>query len=208
MCHEKFPDGYYYLDKLDLQKNKSLFWLVNLLSLLLLIAVVAVGCFIVNPLTIPNDKNLLIGLAVFIVSLIAYIFLHEAVHGIFMYSFSKVKPKYGFAGWAAYAGSSAYFDKPSYMIISLAPLVTFGIIFGVLAGVFHTGIWFWVLWGLQAMNFSGASGDIFVFFKMFTYPKDIQVNDTGMAMTIFRRKTEEELAAETELIKTGDSESD
>jgi hypothetical protein len=40
---------------------------------------------------------------------------------------------------------------------------------------------------LQTINISGAAGDLFVTFKMFGYPKDILVTDTGLSMTVYSR---------------------
>lgn len=196
MCYKTFPDGYTFLDKIDLQNNKKQFWLVNGLSLLLCAVMLVGGYFIDNFTKIEYVAELFIAMAVLIVGFIIYIVLHEATHGIFMYAFVKAKLNFGYKGWAAYAGSSGYFDKIHYIVISLAPLVIWGIIFGVLNVFFNSGMWFWVIWVLQIGNVSGAAGDLFCTFKMFTYPKDILVHDSGMEMLIFRRKTAEELAAE------------
>ena len=54
---------------------------------------------------------------VFIGLMLVYMVLHELVHGVFMKRFSGVKPNYGYTGMYAYAGSNAYFDKKSYIII-------------------------------------------------------------------------------------------
>jgi hypothetical protein len=188
MCYSSLPEDYSEFDKIDLQNNKAQFWTVNVLSFVLAAILIVAGCFIVFPLNIEDDL-IIIGIALIVafVGIAAYLFAHEFVHGIVMFAFTKVKPKFGFVGWAAYAGSTAYFDKTSYIIVALAPLVTFGIIFGVLAIFFHTNIWFWTIWLLQTINISGAAGDLFVTFKMFGYPKDILVTDTGLSMTVYSR---------------------
>ena len=178
MCHKTLPQGYSFFDKIDLKNNKKQFWTVQGICL----AIIAV---------------------MFGIGFVLYIFAHEAVHGLFMYAFCKTKIKYGFVGWAAYAGSSAYYDKKHYIIIALAPVVVWGVVFAVLNIFFHSGIWFWVIWFLQICNISGAAGDFFCVYKTARYPKDILVNDTGMEMQIFCRNAapaaiEEEIAtAET-----------
>lgn len=150
-----------------------------------------------------NNTESIIAVVVLIVGFVLYIFAHEAVHGLFMYAFCKTKINYGFVGWAAYAGSSAYYDKKRYIIIALAPVVVWGVTFAVLNIFFHSGIWYWVIWFLQIGNVSGACGDFFCVYKTARYPKDILVNDTGLEMQIFCRNAapaaiEEELAtAET-----------
>ena len=201
MCYKTLPQGYSFFDKIDLKNNKKQFWTVQGICLATIAVMLGIGWLIESPLKIENNTESIIGLVVLIVVL--YIFAHEAVHGLFMYAFCKTKIKYGFVGWAAYAGSSAYYDKKHYIIIALAPIVVWGVTFAVLNIFFHSGIWFWVIWFLQIGNVSGACGDFFCVYKTARYPKDILVNDTGLEMQIFCRNAapaaiEEELAtAET-----------
>lgn len=196
MCYETLPDGYTYLDKIDIQHNKKQFWVVNGFSFLLFV-IMLVGGFFIEHSDLDYSLAAIVVLAVFIVGSILYIILHEATHGIVMRFSVKAKLNFGFKGWAAYAGSTGYFDKKHYIIIALAPLVLWGVVFAILNVFFHSGIWFWAVWLLQTLNVSGAAGDMFCTYKMLTYPKDILVRDSGMDMLIFRRKTEEELNAET-----------
>lgn len=196
MCYEKFPDGYTYFDKIDLKNNKKQFWLIQGLGVLLMIIMFVAGYFIAGLEFYEDYVMLIIALVVLIVGFILYIILHEATHAVVMRLSVKAKLNFGFVGWAAYAGSKGYFDKKHYILVALAPLVLWGIIFAVLNIFFHSGVWFWVIWFLQTGNVSGACGDLFCTYKMLTYPKDILVCDTGLDMTVFRRKTAEELAAE------------
>lgn len=197
MCYKTFPEGYTFLEKIDLQNNKKQFWAVNGLSFVLMVVAIAAGCFIENPIAAIRESNTIFfaALLVMLIGMVVYIIAHELTHGAFLFAFTKVKPKFGFVGWAAYCGNSAYCDKPHYAIVALAPLVVWGIVFGVLSA-FLKGVWFWAVWVLQAINVSGSAGDLFVACKLTRYPKEIVVQDTGTAMTVFRRKTQEELAAE------------
>ena len=203
MCHKTLPQGYSFFDKIDLKNNKKQFWTVQGICLATIAVMLGIGWLIESPLKIENNTESIIGLVVLIVGFVLYIFAQEAVHGLFMYAFCKTKIKYGFVGWAAYAGSSAYYDKKHYIIIALAPVVVWGVTFAVLNIFFHSGIWFWVIWFLQIGNVSGACGDFFCVYKTARYPKDILVNDTGLEMQIFCRNAapaaiEEEIAtAET-----------
>ncbi len=210
MCHKTLPQGYSFFDKIDLKNNKKQFWTVQGICLAIIAVMLGIGWLIESPIKVlnsvynaENNTESIIAVVVLIVGFVLYIFAHEAVHGLFMYAFCKTKIKYGFVGWAAYAGSSAYYDKKRYIIIALAPVVVWGVTFAVLNIFFHSGIWFWVIWFLQIGNVSGACGDFFCVYKTARYPKDILVNDTGLEMQIFCRNAapaaiEEELAtAET-----------
>lgn len=194
------PEDYIFLDKIDLKNNKRQFWIVQLISFLIAIVMVAGGWFIVSLsdvlVALFNDKNVwepIVACIVIIVGFILYIIAHEATHGLFMYAFSKTKPKFGFIGWAAYAGSQAYFNKKQYVIIAIAPLMIWGSVFALLNAFFCTGIWFWVIWFLQVCNVSGAAGDLFCAYKMTGYPAEILVIDSGTEMNVYRKKTVQEM---------------
>ena len=210
MCHKTLPQGYSFFDKIDLKNNKTQFWTVQGICLATIAVMLGIGWLIESPIKVlnsvynaENNTESIIAVVVLIVGFVLYIFAHEAVHGLFMYAFCKTKINYGFVGWAAYAGSSAYYDKKHYIMIALAPVVVWGVTFAVLNIFFHSGIWFWVIWFLQIGNVSGACGDFFCVYKTARYPKDILVNDTGLEMQIFCRNAapaaiEEEIAtAET-----------
>ena len=214
MCYKTLPEGYTFHDKIDLRKNKKQFWTVQGICLAIVVAMFGIGWLIESPLNVAqfihtdgNFTKTLIAVIVLIVGYVAYIFAHEAVHGLFMYAFCKTKINYGFVGWAAYAGSSAYYDKKRYVIIALAPVVVWGVVFAVLNIFFHSGLWFWVIWILQIGNVSGACGDFFCTFKMATYPKDILVNDTGMEMQVFRKLSADETAETVDAEEETESES-
>ena len=72
-----------------------------------------------------------------------------------------MKPRYGFTVMYAYAASDACFCRRDYILIALAPVVVWGLVLGVLAALADGG-WFWVVWMIQAINLSGAAGDLYV----------------------------------------------
>ena len=197
MCYRELPNSYTYLAKIDLEHNKRQFLVVNLSAVLVFIAFIAGGWFIVNPMVELREHGLFtfVPVLVLILSYLAYIVLHELTHGAVMYLLCRVRPVFGVKlPFYAYCGSSALFDKSRYALIALAPCLLWGIVFGVLAAFFHSDVWFWVIWLLQAGNIGGATGDIFVACKLPFYPKDVLIRDSGTDMTVYRRKTAEELA--------------
>ena len=46
MCFGSLPEDYVYLDKIDLMHNKKQFWIVNGLSLAIMIVMIVAGYFI------------------------------------------------------------------------------------------------------------------------------------------------------------------
>ena len=118
---------------------------------------------------------------------VAYIFLHEMVHGVCMKYFGAAKVKYGFTGLYAYAGSESYFYKIPYIIIVLAPVVLWGVVLLLLncaAGTY----WFWNIYFIQILNISGAAGDLYVIYSFSKLPRDILIQDTGVSMTVYSRR--------------------
>ncbi len=183
---KELPEGYEKILDIDLQKNKKLMLGVNIGALLVaaVMAVAALPFVPISTLFDMDDGFYFLRLLAMLAGTGAYIVLHELVHGIFMKAFSGVKPRYGFTLMYAYAGSTAYFNKKSYITIALAPVVIWGIVLGVLCAFVPEG-WFWVFYFIQITNLSGAAGDAYVTYKMLTLPKDILVNDTGVAMTVY-----------------------
>lgn len=182
------PDGYREILSIDLQKNKKLLLLVNVIGLIITAAMLIPALLLV-PISSLFDMSTGLGayalrFGTLVIGMIAYIVLHELVHGIFMKALSGVKPLYGFTGAYAYAGSDAYFNKKSYIVIALAPVVIWGAVLAVL-NCFTSPAWFWVVYLIQICNLSGAGGDLYVTAKFSRLPRDILVRDTGVAMTVF-----------------------
>lgn len=187
MCYKELPAGYSLAEVIDLQSNRRQFWAVNGLALALAAVLAVAGVLLVPFSSLAGTPLWEIFAALFamLAGIVLYVILHELTHGVFLYAFTRVRPKFGFVGWAAYCGNTAYCDKPRYLIVAVAPLILWGAAFAALNAVLCTGVWFWTVWALQIVNVSGAAGDLFVFFRLLTRPKHILVNDTGLKMRVY-----------------------
>lgn len=182
------PEGYKDILSIDLQKDKKLFLLINILATVIIV-VMAVPMHFLVPITSLFDiskglKAYTIRFVVLFVAMIAYIVLHELVHGITMKILGTKKIKYGFTGLLAYAGSDDYYNKKSYITIALAPIVIWGVVLAII-NIFVSSEWFWVVYFIQLLNVSGAAGDMYVTVKFAKLPKDILVRDYGVSMTVY-----------------------
>ena len=185
----ELPEGYSPLLQIDLQKNKKLAVLVNLLALLIGAIMLLAGFLLVPQARLLDYSEeaiplTLLRLAVLLVGMVAYILLHELVHGVCMKAYSGVSAHYGFTGLYAYAGSRAYFNRKSYIVIALAPVVIWGVVLAV-ASILVPLAWFWVVYIIQILNISGAAGDLYVTWKMFRLPAGILIQDSGTAMMVY-----------------------
>lgn len=186
--YQSLPQGYKEVLSVDLQKNKKLALLVNGFALIIGI-LMAVPMHFVVPVTSLFDFSqgivmYFVRFAVLVIGYIVYMLLHEAVHGVTMKLCGTKKVKYGFTGLYAFAGSSDYYDKKSYIIIALAPVVVWGIVLAVLNCLVSES-WFWVVYLIQIGNISGAAGDAYVTAKFSKLPGDILVRDCGVSMTVY-----------------------
>ena len=186
---EQLPSGYEPAFSVNLQKDKKLAVLVNLIALALA-AVMAIPMHFHIPIQTLFDLSeglslYLIRFGTLLLALFAYIVLHEAVHGITMKLFGCHRVKFGFTGLYAYAGTEEYLFKWPYLVVALAPVILWGAVFAILCCVIPTS-WFWWVYILQIMNISGAAGDLYVTIRFLRLPRNILVQDQGVSMTVFR----------------------
>lgn len=180
------PDGYQEIERINLQKDKKTAILVNASAFVIAAAMIAIGilCHFLNEFF----DGKLMKAVLFAVGVIAYLLLHELVHGIVMKRFSGVKPKYGFTGLYAYAGSEAYFNKRHYCIIALAPVVIWGVVLLVLMFLVPAS-WLCVVYLIQMINISGAAGDFYIILKIHSWSDEVLIQDSGVEMTVYSSST-------------------
>ena len=182
------PENYSKIFDIDLKENKKMAAIVNVgaVAIAVVMVLVAMRFHSIGMLFEMSD-----GFGAYIARFVtvmlgslAYIIIHELVHGFFMKRFSGMKPKYGYTFVYAYAGSEAYFNKRDYIIIALSPIVILGIVIAIINALVPE-TWFWVIYFIQICNISGAAGDLYVTAKLLKQPADILVNDSGVAMQVY-----------------------
>lgn len=179
------PNGYREIRRVDLMRNRKEAVLVNLLALVITATVVALGFVLCPPFVeIEIGIHTIASMVGVTAGIILYMILHELIHGVFMKGFSGLKPRYGFTGLYAFAGSDALFNRRQYLIIAFAPVVILGGILAVLTAAFYETA-FWDLYIIQTVNLSGAAGDFYVGFLIARSGNDVLVRDTGTDMTFY-----------------------
>lgn len=185
----ELPEGYREIKKVDLQKDKRLAILlnvgaiVNFLALFYLCIQLVPFAFELGADNITEYSFSWLGMVALIV---LYAFAHEFVHGFFFKRYSGKKAFYGFTGLYAFAGSDAYFSRGPYIVIALAPIVIFGLLFLLLNCLLPVK-YFWWVYLIQLFNLSGAAGDIYFTLLLCRLPADLMVKDSGTAMSIYSR---------------------
>ena len=115
----------------------------------------------------------------------AMIVLHEAVHGVFFWLFTRAVPKFAFKGAYAYAAAPDwYLPKYQYLVTALAPLVLLSLVgVGLMLVVPPGG--FVVLLLFLVTNASGAIGDLWVAGWLLRQPDACYANDHGDAVSLY-----------------------
>ena len=185
--YKELPQGYREILHIDLQKDKKLMLIVNVLGLVVMVVMFAIAvCFV--PVTTffdyGNTMQMMLKLAVLCIGFVVYLVAHEAVHGIMMRHYCDAKVRFGFTGMYAFAASGAYYCRKHYIVIALAPIVVWGIVLGILNFMVPLS-WFYVVYFIQVGNISGAAGDLYVTWRFRKLPGDILIQDDGVSMTVF-----------------------
>jgi hypothetical protein len=131
-------------------------------------------------------SELLIGLVAVLVLTFLMIVVHELIHGLFFWLFTRERPTFGFKGAYAYAAAPDwYMPRNQYAVVGLAPLVLM-----TLAGLaLLLVIPVWAIPSLLFVvvtNAAGAVGDIAVVGWLLLQPRATLVNDIGDAVTLYR----------------------
>lgn len=187
----ELPSNYKEIFSVDLKKNKKIAVLINgAAAAVALIMIFVMRVFV--PIETLRDLQLgenagLMRIVIFAVAVVGYIVLHELTHGVVMKIVGTKKVKYRFNGLYATAGSKDYYDKSSYILIALAPIVIWGIVLAIVNFIVPIE-WFWIVYIVQVMNIGGAAGDMYVTIRFSRLPKDILVKDVGSSMTVYSKQ--------------------
>jgi hypothetical protein len=183
----QLPEGYKEIRKVDLTEDKKTFFVINIFSFIIFIAMVVL-CAINKPINFTVDSEFMYLLILTVFLYIIYIILHEAIHEYFMNKFSGIKAYYGHTWFCVYAGSDAYFNKKHYIIISLAPVVILGTVLFIINTIVPQR-YIWIIYFVQIGNLTGAVGDLYVTYLMSKMPDDTLTQDTGVSMTMHSKQS-------------------
>ncbi|MFO7585322.1 MAG: DUF3267 domain-containing protein [Anaerolineales bacterium] len=185
------PETYSLAWEADVEKDKRLMWLLQLLAIpwalvvLLLLGIYAywfrADVVVAPEITLPFWAILAI-LAVTIVTII----LHELVHGVLFWLYTRERPKFGFKLLYAYASAPDwYFSTSIYWLIGLGPLVFLSLV-GMTLLPFIPHSWLpYLLLGIF-LNAAGAIGDLYIVIRLAFEPAGTFVQDKGTGFRVFR----------------------
>lgn len=130
-------------------------------------------------------SSLFLVLLVLLILIVVVIVMHESVHGLFFWIFTRQRPIFGFKGWYAYAAAPGwYLPRNQFLLVGIAPLLLLSLLGLVLLPVVPPLFGLLLLVGMT-MNVAGAVGDLFVVVWLLTKPATFLVRDVGEAMTVY-----------------------
>ncbi|MCS6994497.1 MAG: DUF3267 domain-containing protein [Anaerolineales bacterium] len=113
--------------------------------------------------------------------------LHELVHGLAFWWFTRQIPKFGIGPGYAYAAMPGwYFPKHQYLTVGLAPLVGLTLL-GLMVVPLLPNAWLAPFFVGLAMNAGGAIGDIYICLRIARERGDILIRDLGDGFEVYRR---------------------
>lgn len=187
----ELPDGYRAVKIID-AKNKKAAVVLNLIAFIPVIIGLVVAYFAMGmPKLLTGDIELweyLLYLVVLLVSLIAYVILHELVHGVVYKLFTREKLTFGLTLAVAFCGvPKIYVYRKPMLTAALAPFVVFLPIFLTLCFVLPTPLMKMFAVLMLGLHVGGCSGDFWVSGLLLFKLRDnaTLINDTGAKQTFF-----------------------
>ncbi len=186
------PPAYKPRGTIDLSKNRTAAISLSIASTVLLLlfgwfALVLVAALRpdAGSFTVQGAELVLL-LAVVVVLTAAMIILHEAIHGLFFWLFTRDRPIFALKAFYAYAAAPDwYIPRSQYLIVALAPLLLITLAgLGLLLVVPAAAIP--ALMFVVVVNAAGAVGDMAVVGWLLVQPRPTLVHDRGDAVTIYQ----------------------
>ncbi len=191
---QNLPEEYHLSKSFDLKNRKVLIWLnvLGVIALIFFVWLFGIVFMVLRPESFGSIKinsDSFVDTILFILTLGVTIFvvlvLHELIHGLFFWLFSRQKPMFGFKGFYAYATLPGwYFPKNQYLVIGSAPLI----IISILGIVFVPIVPFnslWIIFLALVVNASGAIGDLYVIASLILQPKTTMALDFTDTITFY-----------------------
>lgn len=188
------PPNHQLVFQLDILESRKSVIKINLLALVLSLPLMVFFTAAIYLLREDNPKTLFTAAKsspastlYFLLTLAAIIILHEGVHGLFFWYYSKARPEFGLKlplyAYAAMPGW--YFPRNAFLTIALAPLVIISALGLLLIPLLPKGLVLFTFLLLLG-NAAGAAGDLYMAFILLRYPPDSLVEDTRSGFKIYR----------------------
>jgi len=122
---------------------------------------------------------------IFLTVVVGTMVVHEAIHGVFFWLFTRSRPVFGVKLLFAYAGAPEwYIPRNQYALIGIAPFVLITVAGFAIVAWAPLAPGQLALFGIT-MNAAGAVGDFYVSAKVMLQLRDVLIQDTGVGFTMY-----------------------
>ena len=189
----ELPQNYKLVKTID-AKNAKIGITLNLIALTVLVACVLSAYFIIGKpfreiISFDNyGLEISVRLLVFAVIFIAYVILHELVHGAAYKALTRQKLTFGLTLTVAFCGvPKIYVYRKTALLVVLAPFAVFLPVFLALCFVLPAALDKLIAAFMLGIHIGGCSGDLWVAgLLLFKYrDKTVLMNDTGPKQTFY-----------------------
>lgn len=182
------PKGYRQTDYFNLRRDRKRSRWLNLTSGLIGAAMVALGWGLerfhaLSQLLKSGFGDYYLWLALLLCAMLLYLTLHELTHGLFLRIYTG-QVRYARKGLTLFAGSEAYLSRRDFLLSLLAPVVLWGLLLAVIC-CFVSGIWFWLVYGLEIVNLGSSVGDLYLAAKAWKLPKTALYQNFGVSVYVY-----------------------
>lgn len=184
----QLPEGYRPVLVVDAVDRKTAI-VLNVLALVLTLAGGLAAVFIFKPFS-HFESSSIIGAPVSVVIMLAYLVLHELVHGAAYKLLTGRKLSFGFKGTVAYCGvPDIYVYRRAALISLLAPFVVFDIVFLTAAVLLYGSFNGFLAAMLLAVHIGGCAGDLYDTYLYLFKLRDSStlMRDTGPKQTFYTK---------------------
>lgn len=188
------PPEYTLHRRLDIREKKSVL-MMNIGGVILLILSwigftrlaiwINPGSILFFHISINKIAGLFVFVGMLLLVTVAMLLIHEGLHGICFWIFTKTRPLFAFKGYYAYAAAPDwYLPKWPYLITGLAPLIGITALCVILM-FFVPAAWMPALVWMLVLNTSGAVGDLWMVYTLLRSPAEVLARDQGDVLEFF-----------------------
>jgi hypothetical protein len=127
----------------------------------------------------------------FFITIVTFILLHENIHGLVLWFFTKEWPAFGINTIGVYVNASEwYLPRNPMIIMSLSPLCLLSIIGILIFSIAPGGLLRMTLWA-TLLNAAGSVNDLAVATWIFFQPGTVMIKNSGRALSIYKKRNDQ-----------------
>ena len=176
------PAGYRLHSTLDLKENPRAAVTIQVGFAAAVAALIAVALLLDLPL--DGSWHPAVVAALTVAACLVYMVAHEAIHGVFLWWLTKVRPTFAVRLPYLVTGSPALISRRHAIVVALAPVVLWGLVLLSLVRDLPSEL-FLTVYVVLVINVASSAGDALQAYAFARLPADALVRDDGRVTQVF-----------------------